>query len=125
VELSKSGRLNGLLFDAIVALAFGSVLIPGAHGVSLIGYWLWMIGPEDARSLIGWLGIILLMVKAKISRPGLYLSLTMAGLTMLVVSWWLFTFIRLWEELIPSIPFLGLVVGRITHLIVQQRGRIE
>jgi len=125
VELSKSERLNGLLFDAIVALAFGSVLIPGAHGVSLIGYWLWMIGPEDARSLIGWLGIILLMVKAKISRPGLYLSLTMAGLTMLVVSWWLFTFIRLWEELIPSIPFLGLVVGRITHLIVQLRGRIE
>ena len=125
MELSKSERLNGLLFDAIVALAFGSVLIPGAHGVSLIGYWLWMIGPEDARSLIGWLGIILLMVKAKISRPGLYLSLTMAGLTMLVVSWWLFTFIRLWEELIPSIPFLGLVVGRITHLIVQLRGRIE
>jgi hypothetical protein len=122
--MTKSERLNGLLFDAIVTLAFGWVLIPGAHGISLIGYWLWMIGPEDARSLIGWLGIILLVVKAMISRPGLYSSLAMTGLTMLVSSWWLFiSHDRLGEELIASIPFLGLVVGRITHLIVQQRGR--
>jgi hypothetical protein len=122
VDVSKPKRLVGLAIDAAVALAFGCVLIGAGHGAGPIGLVMLAGSPEawGFPTTVGWVGIALLAISVSFPRRGLYLSLTLVGLAMVVASWWLFISpsSSLEWSLVYSIPFLSVLAYRL-YLIVQ------
>jgi hypothetical protein len=142
VDVSKRQRLVGVAIDAGALLAFGCVLIGAGHGVGPITLLMFVDSPEvwSLPVAVGWAGVALLLIAVLVPRRALYVPMALGGLAALLASWRLFLYYgeagiallliahrdepaSLGSSLVLSIPFLGVLAGRLVYLMVQLRGR--
>lgn len=120
---SETSRAIGLAGDVALILAFCCVPIGAAHGVGLLGLFLLGGSPNTWSNpiSIGRLGIALVLASMLIPKRCVYLSLELAGLSMIVVAWLLIVFdgeIAI-ITLIFSIPFLLVLAARLVYFRLQ------
>ncbi len=120
VGLSLRQRLVGLACNAVVALAYGAVILGAGHGVAPIGLLL-VLGDADEwvpPMLAGRLALGLLTVVILLPWRWVYATFEAAGVALLFVSWALFI---QYTEVLPvtlafSVPFLAASIGRLVYL---------
>ena len=118
-----SERLSGLALDSGLVLAFGLVVIAAGDGAGPVGFLMFKGSFRDCGfpMAAGWTAIVLLPISVLVSHNGLYLLITLVGLILLVISWWLF--IRETEalafSLVSSVPFFALLLARLRKAAYQ------
>jgi len=126
LKISSTHRWIGLAFDGGVVLLFGCVLIGAGHGVGPIGL-LMIFGMAEAWAVpmvVGWLSIAALALAALVPQRELYVTVVLLGLTLLVISWWLFISqsSSMVASIVPwSVPFLAALAGRAVFLVISVR----